>query len=78
MTAIRDSAIWQAAKGEKMDVAASDAKTLVLPPVKTNYNPEKNGSMEYLYGDEAVSKLKVAPGYKIELFASEKEFTGLA
>ena len=78
MTAIRDSAIWQAAKGEKMDVAASDAKTLVLPPVKTNYNPEKNGSMEYLYGDEAVSKLKVAPGYKIELFASEKEFTNLA
>lgn len=78
MTAIRDSAIWQAAKGEKMDVAASDAKTLVLPPVKTNYNPEKNGSLEYLYGDEAVSKLKVAPGYKIELFASEKEFTNLA
>jgi mono/diheme cytochrome c family protein/glucose/arabinose dehydrogenase len=78
MTAIRDTAIWKAAKGEKMNVAAADAKTLVLPPVKTNYNPDKNGSLEYLYGDEALSKLKVAPGYKIEMFASEKEFPELA
>ncbi|HEX8676214.1 MAG TPA: PVC-type heme-binding CxxCH protein, partial [Segetibacter sp.] len=77
-TAIRDTAIWMAAKGEKMDVAASDAKTLVLPPVKTNYNPDKNGSLEYSYGEEALSKLKVAPGYKIEMFASEKEFPALA
>ncbi|MCW3112307.1 MAG: dehydrogenase, partial [Segetibacter sp.] len=78
MTEIRDEAIWKAAKGEKMDVAAADAKTPVLPPVKTNYNPDKNGSLEYLYGDSALSKLKVAPGYKIELFASEKEFPDLA
>ncbi|WP_018616878.1 PVC-type heme-binding CxxCH protein [Segetibacter koreensis] len=78
MTAIRDEAIWKAAKGEKMDLAETDKKTLQLPPVKTNYNPEKNGSLEYLYGEEALSKLKVAPGYKIELFASEKEFSDLA
>lgn len=78
MTAIRDTAIWLAAKGEKMDVAAADAKTSALPPVETNYNPEKNGSLRYLYGDEAVRSLKVAPGYKIELFASEKEFEDLA
>ncbi len=77
MTAIRDEAIWKAAKGEKMDVAAADAKTNVLPSVKTNYNPDKNGSLEYLYGKEALSKLKVAPGYKIEMFASEKEFPDL-
>jgi glucose/arabinose dehydrogenase/mono/diheme cytochrome c family protein len=78
MTAIRDEAIWQAAHGEKMDVAAADAKTTPLPPVQTNYNPEKNGSLEYLYGEDALRKLKVAPGYKIELFASEKEFVDLA
>src|SRR5690606_22153403 len=36
------------------------------------------GSLEYLYGDAALAKLKVAPGYKIELFASEEEWPNLA
>jgi putative membrane-bound dehydrogenase-like protein len=61
-----------------MDLAAADSKTKALPEVKTNYNPEKNGNLEYLYGEDALAKLKVAPGYKIELFASEKEFTDVA
>ena len=79
MTAIRDTAVWLAAvKGETMDIAAADKKTRQLPTVKTNYNPEKNGSLSYLYGQDALSKLKVAPGYKIELFASEEEFPDLA
>ena len=78
MTALRDEAIWLANHGEKMDVAAADAKTTTLPPVETNYNPEKNGSLEYLYGDDALAKLTVPPGYKIEMFASEKEFEDLA
>ena len=34
--------------------------------------------LEYLYGQDALNKLKVPPGYKIELFASEKEFADLA
>lgn len=78
MTAIRDEAIWRANQGEKMDVAAADENTTKLPPVETNYNPSKNGSLEYLYGDDALAKLKVPPGYKIEMFASEKEFEDLA
>ncbi len=79
MTAIRDRAIWAAAaRGEKLDVALSDGKTIALPEVKTNYNPEKNGSLTYLYGAEAVGKLKMAEGFKIELFASEEEFPELA
>ena len=78
MTDIRDQAIWMAAKGEKFDLAAADSKTRPLPEVKTNYNPEKNGSLQYLYGQDALNKLTVAPGYKIELFASEKEFNDLA
>jgi mono/diheme cytochrome c family protein/glucose/arabinose dehydrogenase len=79
MTDIRDKAIWLAAsKGEKLDVAAADKNTKQLPQVKTNFNPEKNGSLEYLYGDDAVKKLKVPAGYKIELFASEEEFPDLA
>jgi mono/diheme cytochrome c family protein/glucose/arabinose dehydrogenase len=78
MTAIRDEAIWKAAKGEKFDLAAADAKTTALPEVKTNFDPKENGSLKYLYGQKALDKFHVAPGYKIDLFASEREFTDLA
>ena len=78
LTAIRDSAIWLAAKGEKLDLAAADQHTSKLPPVETNYDPKQNGSLEYLYGEDALKKLSVPPGYKIDLFASEKEFVDLA
>ena len=78
LTAIRDSAIWLANQGQRMDLAAADKHTRTLPPVQTNYNPDKNGSLTYLSGAEALGKLKMAPGYKIELFASEETFPDLA
>lgn len=79
MTAIRDTAIWDAVHGKLKDLAVADANTRSLPKVKTNYNPaNNNGSPEYLYGEEALSKIQVAPGYKLELFASEVEFPDLA
>jgi mono/diheme cytochrome c family protein/glucose/arabinose dehydrogenase/lysophospholipase L1-like esterase len=78
MTAIREEAIRAATKGIKMDVAEADKRTRKLPEITTNYNPDNNGSLRYLYGDEALNSIKVAPGYKIELFASEKEFSNLA
>ncbi len=75
LTAIRDTAIWRACKGENYDLAAADAKTTKLPEVKTNYTPsEKNGTVTYLSGEESLAKLKTPQGYKIELFASEKDF----
>lgn len=74
LTAIRDTAVWQATKGIKMDLALADKNTKILPAVKTNYN----GEVVYLNGETATSKLKVAPGFKIELFASEQEFPDLA
>ncbi len=79
MTANRDTAIWAVANGETYDLAAADAKTSVLPEVETNYTQvDGTGSVEYLYGDDAVASLTPAPGYKIELFASEEEFPDLA
>ena len=79
MTANRDTAIWMALRGEKADLTAMDARTRPLPEVATNYY-ERGGEDEpgYLYGDEALSKFKMAPGFKVELFASEKEFNDLA
>ncbi len=79
MTAIRDTAIWDAIHGKTKDLAAADTHTRILPPVTTNYNPaENNGNPEYLYGEEALSRISVAKGYKLELFASEVEFPDLA
>ncbi|WP_026966900.1 PVC-type heme-binding CxxCH protein [Algoriphagus terrigena] len=78
MTAIRDTAIWESTSGKVKDLAAADAKTIVLPEVETNYNPEANGSLEYKYGEQALKTIKVPEGYKIELFASEDEFKDLA
>jgi glucose/arabinose dehydrogenase/mono/diheme cytochrome c family protein len=78
MTAIRDEAIWKASKGERMDLAEADKNTIDIPPVETNFNPQQNGSLTYLYGQDALDQLKVPEGYKIELFASEVEFPDLA
>ena len=80
MTDIRDQAIWKANHGEKMDLAAADAKTSTLPPVETNYTPTngKNGNPDYLYGEDALKKFTLPPGYQIELFASEEDFVDLA
>jgi len=75
---IRDTAIWKAAEGESYDLAAMDKNTLKLPEVKTNYDFGQDPNSRYLYGEEALAKFHTAPGYKIDLFASEKEFPDLA
>ncbi len=79
MTALRDSLIHQVATGKKTDLAVDDSRTRPLGPVPSNYAPSaKNGTERYLYGEDAVKSLTVPPGYKVELFASEKEFPNLA
>lgn len=79
MMVIRDQLIHDVASSKKSDLKVDDSKTHTLPPVPTNYQPSvKNGSEKYLYGEEAVKSLTVPEGYKVELFASEKEFANLA
>jgi len=79
MTALRDALIHEVALGKKTDLSVDDSGTRPLGPVPSNYAPSaKNGSEQYLYGDDALKSLAVPPGYKVELFASEKEFPNLA
>ena len=79
MTANRDTVIWSILSGEEFDLVRADELTAELPEVETNYRPGDNGrGGDYLYGQDALDKIHVAPGYKIELFASEKEFPDLA
>ena len=79
MTALRDTVIHEVARGKKADLVVDDSQTHVLPPVPTNYQPSiKNGTENYLPANEGLAALKVPAGYKVELFASEKEFPNLA
>lgn len=79
MTALRDTLIYEVAAAKKKDLVVDDSKTHQLPEVPTNYQPSvKNGSKEYLYGEDAEKSLTVPEGYKVALFASEKEFPNLA
>ncbi len=81
MTDNRDQSLWAIANGESYDLKAADQETTELPEVVSNFATRENGgngNPEYLYGQDALDKIKVAPGYKIELFASEREFEDLA
>ena len=79
MAALRDGLIHAVATGQTSSLKVDDSKTHPLPPVPTNYQPSnKNNPTEYLYGKDAEKSLTVPGGYKVELFASEKEFPNLA
>lgn len=79
MTENRDQATWAIAEGRQFDLAKADAKTTKLKPVVTNYKKSaKNGSTNYKYGNDALASLKVPEGFKIELFADERQFKNLA
>lgn len=79
MTAIRDQAIWKANQGVRMNLDSADATTTMLPEVETNYLPSNTNAPlpRYLYGEDALAKFHMAPGYEIDLFASEQEFPDL-
>ena len=78
MAKLRDDLIHDIAQGEKKTLSVDDSQTHELPAVPTNFNPNdakgKMGSTNYQDGEEAIKDLKMADGFKVELFASEKQF----
>jgi mono/diheme cytochrome c family protein/glucose/arabinose dehydrogenase len=81
MMALRDQLIHGLAVGKKADLAVDDSTTHPLPPVPTNFTTNdqagKLGSSTFLKGQEALDTFTMAPGYRVELFASESEFPTL-
>jgi azurin/glucose/arabinose dehydrogenase/lysophospholipase L1-like esterase len=77
MTANRDRKLWAVAKGD-----TSPPELLSIPmvtPMGTNKpGPNADGTYEFLSAEEAISKMTLAPGVKVNVFASEKEFPELA
>ncbi|MBD5778037.1 HEAT repeat domain-containing protein [Pelagicoccus sp. NFK12] len=76
LTANRDRAIHALLAGKTFDLAAADRNTRALSKIETNA-PER-AENSYRYGQDAIDSFTLAEGYKIELFASEKEFPNLA
>lgn len=76
MTANRDTLIWAITNGKTYDLAAADAKTVQLKNIETNFKISEG--IPYLYGEDALKKFTLAPGFKVELFASEEDFPELA
>ncbi len=77
MTALRDKRIWLAAQGK--DFRVDDNQTDPFLVVKTN-KPGAGPNGEHLFlgaGEEAISKMTIHKGMKVNLFASEKEFPEL-
>ena len=77
MTANRDKRVWVVARGG--DLKVDDSNTPPFIPVITNKpGTGPNGEHVFLDGKEAIGKMTVAKGMKVNLFASEKEFPELA
>ena len=76
MTANRDRRIWAVARGSDLKVDDSNAPPLLDAgtnlPAKT-----PDGRHPFLDGDEAIGKMTIGEGLKVQLFASEKEFPEL-
>ena len=76
MTDNRDPGVWAAAQGK--DFRVDDSNTPPFIPVVTNRpGAGANGAHVFLGGEEAVSKMSIAAGMKINLFASEEKFPEL-
>ena len=77
MTANRDKVIWAAAQGQSVEPDDSNLPTFV--PVSTNKpGSGPNGTHLFLSGEEAISKMTVGKGLKVNLFADEAMFPELA
>jgi glucose/arabinose dehydrogenase len=77
MTSNRDKQVWAAAEGK--DLAVDDNNTPPFLPVKSNKpGPGPNGEHSFLDPEKAIEHMKLAPGMRVNLFASEKDYADLA
>lgn len=86
MVANRDSRIWKLAANEKVAKEVDDSNTLPFINPQTNVgaanDPNKGkgklGTLDYLTAADQQKLFKMAPGYEINLVASEEQFPELA
>jgi glucose/arabinose dehydrogenase/azurin len=76
LTANRDKRVWAVAKGG--DLRVDDSNLPKVSELKSNKpGPNADESHVFLSGEEAIKKMTVHSGMKINLFASEEQFPEL-
>ncbi len=82
MTANRDEVVWARAAGK--DKAADDSNVPQAVPVISNVgggskssSAVKEGSLNYISGEEGIKHMAVAKGFEVKLFADEARFPRL-
>ncbi|MBI2925983.1 MAG: c-type cytochrome [Verrucomicrobia bacterium] len=81
MAAVRDRYVWDLAQGKLVPSQPDDSQTMQLTVPLTSFGTKAYSEpkeLRYLSPDEAVKALTLAPGYAVNLFASESEFPELA
>lgn len=86
MCANRDRRIWEIAQGREPAEPIDDSNTFPFITPKSNVGGEddpnrkagKLGSLEYIPAAEQQKYFRLAPGYEIQLVASEEQFPELA
>jgi glucose/arabinose dehydrogenase/azurin len=79
MTANRDRRVWAVARGSDPKIDdPNDSNTPPFIDAMTNLpGPGPNRDHVFLSGEEGIQKMTIGKGFKVELFASEKEFPEL-
>ena len=76
MTANRDKLVWSLANGT--DLVVDDSNLPAVTPIKSNKpGPLPDDKWPFLGSEEAISKMTVHSGMKVNLFAGEEQFPDL-
>jgi glucose/arabinose dehydrogenase/azurin len=76
LTVNRDRRVWAVAGGR--DAKVDDSNLPAVTKVRSNKpGPKPDESHEFLSGEEAITRMKVHSGMKVNLFASEEQFPEL-
>lgn len=81
MVAKRDRYVWDIAQGKPVPDKVDDSDTGELLDVKTSFGNRpysEPSQLRFLSGEESLKALKVAPGYEVQLVASEEQFPEIA
>ena len=76
LTKNRDSVVWDAANGKTSQAYDKDLPEFI-PVISNKPGPLEGGKHIFLGGEEAISKMTVAEGLQVGLFASEEKFPEL-
>src|SRR5262249_8380489 len=76
MTGNRDRRVWAVARGGDLEIR-DDNLPPPLPAPTNKPGPNADKTFPFLGGEEAIRHMKVPPGFKVNLFASEELFPEL-